>query len=77
MPPTSTRALASRKSRCKLSPTQASVACASPRRSAEKGYGPRTFVACVEELARACPSTAMVYVMHVTASQSVAASNRF
>jgi alkylation response protein AidB-like acyl-CoA dehydrogenase len=39
-----------------------------------KGHGPRAFVACVEELARACPSTAMIYVMHVTAAQSIAAS---
>jgi alkylation response protein AidB-like acyl-CoA dehydrogenase len=38
------------------------------------GQGPRTFAACVEALARACPSTAMVYVMHVTASQSIASS---
>jgi alkylation response protein AidB-like acyl-CoA dehydrogenase len=39
-----------------------------------KGQGPRAFVACVEELANACPSTAMVYVMHVTAAQSIGAS---
>jgi alkylation response protein AidB-like acyl-CoA dehydrogenase len=38
------------------------------------GQGPRAFVACVEELARSCPSTAMIYVMHVTAAQSIAAS---
>jgi alkylation response protein AidB-like acyl-CoA dehydrogenase len=38
------------------------------------GHGPRAFVACVEELARACASTAMIYVMHVTAAQSIAAS---
>jgi alkylation response protein AidB-like acyl-CoA dehydrogenase len=39
-----------------------------------RGQGPRTFVACVEELARSCPSTAMIYVMHVTAAQAIAAS---
>lgn len=35
---------------------------------------PRVFAAVVEELARACPSTAMVYVMHVAAAQLIAAS---
>jgi alkylation response protein AidB-like acyl-CoA dehydrogenase len=34
----------------------------------------RTFAAVVEELATACPSTAMIYVMHVTAAQAIASS---
>jgi alkylation response protein AidB-like acyl-CoA dehydrogenase len=38
------------------------------------GQGPRAFAACVEELARGCASTAMVYVMHVSATQAIAAS---
>ena len=38
------------------------------------GYGPRVFAAVVEELATACGSTAMVYVMHVTAAQAIASS---
>ena len=38
------------------------------------GGTPGLFCAVVEELATACASTAMVYVMHVTASQMVAAS---
>ena len=38
------------------------------------GQGPRTFAACVEEIARGCPSTAMVYVMHVSATQAIASS---
>lgn len=38
------------------------------------GHGPRAFVAVVEELAQACGSTAMVYVMHVTALQAIASS---
>lgn len=35
---------------------------------------PRVFAAAIEELAQACPSSAMIYVMHVAASQAVAAS---
>jgi alkylation response protein AidB-like acyl-CoA dehydrogenase len=38
------------------------------------GERPRTFAAVVEELATACGSTAMVYVMHVSAAQAIAAS---
>jgi alkylation response protein AidB-like acyl-CoA dehydrogenase len=38
------------------------------------GQGPGTFCAVVEELATACASTAMVFVMHVTAAQPIAAS---
>ena len=37
--------------------------------------GPRLFAAAVEELAQACSSTAMVYVMHVSAAQAIAASD--
>ncbi len=39
-----------------------------------KGQGPRAFAGVVEELAQACASTAMIYVMHVTAAQAVTAS---
>lgn len=45
-----------------------------PKELGGLGQGPRTFVAVVEELARACGSTAMVYVMHVTASNMIGAS---
>jgi alkylation response protein AidB-like acyl-CoA dehydrogenase len=38
------------------------------------GGGPGIFCAVVEDLATACASTAMVYVMHVTAAQMIAAS---
>ncbi len=38
------------------------------------GQGPRAFIAVVEELAMVCASTAMVYVMHVTAAQAIASS---
>lgn len=38
------------------------------------GQGPGVFAAVVEELATACASTAMVYVMHVTAAQPIAVS---
>ncbi len=39
-----------------------------------QGLGPAAFAAVVEELAQRCASTAMVYVMHVTAAQMVVAS---
>jgi alkylation response protein AidB-like acyl-CoA dehydrogenase len=39
-----------------------------------RGQSPRMFAAVVEELAMACPSTAMIYVMHVAAAQAIAAS---
>jgi alkylation response protein AidB-like acyl-CoA dehydrogenase len=39
-----------------------------------KGAGPAAFCAVVEELAQACASTAMIFVMHVTAAQQIAAS---
>src|SRR5688500_18957687 len=38
------------------------------------GQGPRTFIAVAEELAMACASTAMVYVMHVSATMPIAVS---
>lgn len=38
------------------------------------GQPPRTFAAVAEELARECASTAMIYVMHVTASQQIGAA---
>jgi alkylation response protein AidB-like acyl-CoA dehydrogenase len=41
------------------------------------GQGPETFAAVVEELARQCASTAMVYVMHVTAAKVLEASTTF
>jgi alkylation response protein AidB-like acyl-CoA dehydrogenase len=40
-----------------------------------QGQTPGVFAAVVEELARACPSTAMIYVMHVSAAQTFAASS--
>jgi alkylation response protein AidB-like acyl-CoA dehydrogenase len=40
-----------------------------------RGAGPRAFAAVVEELATACSSTAMVYVMHVSAQQAIASSS--
>jgi alkylation response protein AidB-like acyl-CoA dehydrogenase len=39
------------------------------------GQGPRAFVAVAEELARGCSSTAMVFVMHVSAQQAIASSS--
>lgn len=39
-----------------------------------KSEGMRTFAAVVEELAASCASTAMVYVMHVSAAQAIASS---
>jgi alkylation response protein AidB-like acyl-CoA dehydrogenase len=38
------------------------------------GHPPRVFAAVVEELAQACPSTAMIYVMHVSAAAAIATS---
>jgi alkylation response protein AidB-like acyl-CoA dehydrogenase len=46
-----------------------------PAAAEGKGEGPRTFAAVVEELAMACGSTAMIYVMHVTAAQAIASSS--
>ena len=45
-----------------------------PKEHGGLGQGPRAFAAVVEELAQACSSTAMVYVMHVTAAQPIAVS---
>lgn len=39
------------------------------------GAPPRVFAAVAEELATACPSTAMIYVMHVAAQQAIASSS--
>lgn len=39
-----------------------------------RGEGPAAFAAVVEQLAGACASTAMIYVMHVTATQAIAQS---
>jgi alkylation response protein AidB-like acyl-CoA dehydrogenase len=39
-----------------------------------QGQGPATFAAVVEELARHCGSTAMVYVMHIAASKVIETS---
>src|SRR6202035_4668730 len=39
-----------------------------------KGEGPRAYAEVVEELAQVCASTAMIYVMHVTAGQAISAS---
>ena len=38
------------------------------------GHPPRVFAAVVEELAQACPSSAMIYVMHVSATAAIATS---
>jgi alkylation response protein AidB-like acyl-CoA dehydrogenase len=38
------------------------------------GEGPRTFATVTEELAQECASTAMIFVMHVTAQQAITAS---
>jgi len=40
-----------------------------------RGESPRMFAAVTEELAMADPSTAMIYVMHVTAAQAIASSS--
>lgn len=39
-----------------------------------QGHGPRAFCVVAEELARACGSTAMVYVMHTAAVQAIGSS---
>ena len=41
-----------------------------PREVGGLGQGPSVFAGVVEEIARACGSSAMVYVMHVAATQS-------
>src|SRR5262245_66204646 len=45
-----------------------------PADAGGKGQGPRAFCGVVEELAMACPSTAMVYTMHVSATAVIVAS---
>ncbi len=45
-----------------------------PADAGGKGQGPRAFCAVVEELAMACPSTAMIYTMHVAATAAIIAS---
>ncbi|HEX6083008.1 MAG TPA: acyl-CoA dehydrogenase family protein [Thermoanaerobaculia bacterium] len=45
-----------------------------PKELGGAGESMRSFAAVVEELATACPSTAMIYVMHVTAAQAIASS---
>ena len=45
-----------------------------PEQHGGAGQSMRSFAAVVEEVAMACPSTAMIYVMHVTAAQAIASS---
>ena len=45
-----------------------------PPQCGGKGEGPRTFAAVTEEIAYHCGSSAMIYVMHVSASQAIASS---
>lgn len=40
-----------------------------------QGQTPSGFAAVVEELAQSCASTAMIYVMHISATQAIAASS--
>jgi alkylation response protein AidB-like acyl-CoA dehydrogenase len=42
-----------------------------------QGQGPATFTAVVEELARQCASTAMIYVMHMTATKVIESASTF
>jgi alkylation response protein AidB-like acyl-CoA dehydrogenase len=46
-----------------------------PESAGGKNQGPRGFAAVVEELAQGCSSTAMIYVMHVSAAQAIGASS--
>jgi alkylation response protein AidB-like acyl-CoA dehydrogenase len=46
-----------------------------PKEVGGQGEGMRAFAGVVEELAGACGSTAMVYVMHVAATQAIATSS--
>lgn len=48
-----------------------------PHEVGGKNEGMRAFAGVVEELASACPSSAMIYVMHVSASQAIATSATF
>jgi alkylation response protein AidB-like acyl-CoA dehydrogenase len=45
-----------------------------PADSGGQGQPPGVFAGVVEQLSQACPSTAMIYVMHVSASQAFVAS---
>ncbi|MGZ6090520.1 MAG: acyl-CoA dehydrogenase family protein, partial [Polyangiales bacterium] len=45
-----------------------------PKELGGLGLGPRAFVAAAEEIATGCASTAMIYVMHVAATQAIAGS---
>ena len=49
--------------------------CISPGLGGQ-GQGPRVFAAVVEEIAQGCPSSAMIYVMHIAAAQAVISSKR-
>src|SRR5688572_24811662 len=40
------------------------------------GEGPRAFCVVAEELGRTCASTAMIYVMHISAIQAIGTANR-
>lgn len=46
-----------------------------PKEGGGQGQGLRAYAATVEELATQCASTAMIYVMHVTATAAIASSN--
>lgn len=46
-----------------------------PKEVGGKGEGMRAFAGAVEEMAGVCASTAMVYVMHVSAAQAIATSS--
>ena len=48
-----------------------------PREVGGQGEGMRAFVGVVEELAGACASTAMIYVMHTAAAQAIVNSTTF
>jgi alkylation response protein AidB-like acyl-CoA dehydrogenase len=48
-----------------------------PREVGGQGEGMRAFVGVVEELAGACASTAMIYVMHTSAAQAIVNSTTF
>jgi alkylation response protein AidB-like acyl-CoA dehydrogenase len=48
-----------------------------PTTSGGGGQGPRTFAAVVSRLAEQCASTAMIYLMHVCGTQTIAAAKGF
>jgi alkylation response protein AidB-like acyl-CoA dehydrogenase len=47
-----------------------------PQEFGGKQQGPGVFASVIEEIAQACPSSAMIYCMHVTAAQTIASSTR-